>query len=817
MSLKGKYTSLQLNALDGLIYGIGFRINPFMTNVIGTWYRSPEQYNPGSIITGTILKDLTRALPLIHGAVTLPTWRRLISIGSDTIPLLGNSRPTTFTRTYPNVADPYPPDNYPIYPSPNNNTQAVSDLNYGWLTGWTRSSYESAAEFNSGAYCAADTYFRYGFLCTLSMQGYYEFWNYSYESRHNHYLRLIRSIQYHKSYRDTSNRTIASFKNTKSFLHGGFSNINDLTTSDISGVSIAFALFGQDLIDLGRAIDLKDISEFGRTDKFLLNLQRNGAITTALKLALVTVGLSTETLNEILVNNRRATNQELGLIWQAMSYIKTVDLAEIKILLNCQTKNLTSLQDLLTVNKMFPRSKNTLTVPEYRLDTVSSKVYDFIYVGDGLNNRIADHSDYLNNTLPEDVARACAAFSYTMQQVKNITRMNFETFAQVVSQFEVTNKGLPLTNSETGVPGSKTAADEALFKIALGSGNSGTYCMTDFTGAISGDQYEPVFQPIINALQNIYNAHSQLATQLKETYYNILWWITNPNGTRSEAELNNYITQANDIIRRIYLAAKLQWDTVNYYYNSVGTILALEQRAIPFSVSVISLIVDNSNRNDFYQFMSDLENWADQTDYKEIARLIERISNTDNIHGQSMVALLRESRNAKRLALLNSNLDTDVPDNLKSTQASLRATVVDGRVVGVEVVNGGSGYDTANPPQIYTLLPPGVGATTPKLTPNLVNIGSFDSRVGGAQSLGSTIASVTVNDGGSNLPDNVELLVQENPDPVRKGLPESATIIPDLALINTVPPELYTQSDSSYTEDGAIEDVTICNCECWQE
>jgi hypothetical protein len=87
---------------------------------------------------------------------------------------------------------------------------------------------------------------------------------------------------------------------------------------------------------------------------------------------------------------------------------------------------------------------------------------------------------------------------------------------------------------------------------------------------------------------------------------------------------------------------------------------------------------------------------------------------------------------------------------------------------------------------------------------------------------GASIVDINIKHPGANLPNTnpdgeggIDLVIQDPPAPSRKGYPLTPGVIPNYDVINTIPPELVSEPTSSYTEDEAIEDVTICNCECW--
>jgi hypothetical protein len=117
---------------------------------------------------------------------------------------------------------------------------------------------------------------------------------------------------------------------------------------------------------------------------------------------------------------------------------------------------------------------------------------------------------YLEGILPPDLATACGAFSVSMQQIKNISSIPIEKFAQVVTSVETT-AGLNLTTSS--VPVDRTLVSESLPLIALGSGPYGTYTMSDFFGCMSGLPYIGIdIRGLIQAIETptLYNIYKQL-------------------------------------------------------------------------------------------------------------------------------------------------------------------------------------------------------------------------------------------------------------------------------------------------------------------
>jgi hypothetical protein len=265
-------------------------------------------------------------------------------------------------------------------------------------------------------------------------------------------------------------------------------------------------------------------------------------------------------INSIIDGNQTPTVEQERKIYRAFLLISGDDLHSpsrgIMYGLNCQTKNIETLADLLNPLKLFPNSYNSLTLPRYSAITQSAKIYDFIYVDGGVNSRIQNWGDYLEGILPEDLVISCGAFSMTMGQIKNIFNMNIEGFSQVVTNLELVNKDLPLINTADGVPGSVPLADNMLARIALGSGNSNTYRQCDFYGAASGYPYSEYFKLATTLVK-------QLTTTTLQNIYS-----TYPVTTDLEVEA--FVTAANDEINRIASNNPQLCQQLNYYWNAIG-------------------------------------------------------------------------------------------------------------------------------------------------------------------------------------------------------------------------------------------------------
>lgn len=95
---------------------------------------------------------------------------------------------------------------------------------------------------------------------------------------------------------------------------------------------------------------------------------------------------------------------------------------------------------------------------------------------------------YLTGIIPQDSAIAAGAFSFAMQQIKNIKELEFEKFAQVAASLEMTTANLNLING-TDVPVDVDKSNQMATITQQGSGPYGTYTASDFFGSMSGLPY----------------------------------------------------------------------------------------------------------------------------------------------------------------------------------------------------------------------------------------------------------------------------------------------------------------------------------------
>lgn len=568
MADTGKQSPLGVNVLGSILNNTGLNINPVAASYMGaskingnggagTPGSGGSGYSFGSLVQGTVLRMLTWAINdgynrsalggSQEGGPTLSssTYDNLITIGAGTLEALGNSRPPTYI----------PEDPAGVW-----TTTAVQ---YGTqqgvvsLPGPATSGYGIKGNTGQGQQATWYPYLssnpnhsvtQWGWIRCHALQAWNAFnWNgTSVELGHPEYKEFTSSYLTASGWVDYSNQAIMAVKESETFLQGVYSNMSDLISADIAGVNLSSNAFGQDLINLGKAIDLSTIGTFGLPSNLLATLGKNSAITQDLSLALIAAGLTNSDIAKISSGNTQDVSVEQEQqIYGAFLIITGQNLANVLAPLQCNTIGFTSLADLLNVKKLFPNSYESMTVPVYNSTQglpTNSKTYYLIYSGGGINNQLSSPAiqdyvgiqlpsgppstsnravspsqyrplpkgfgSYLKDIIPADQAIAAGAFSFTMRQIRNIEFCDFEKFAKVVKGMEFAT-GLPLTNG-TSKPTNQVSTDFSKRVCALGMGPYGTYTMSDLFGCMSGLPYpwkltyDSINQLTTSKLRNIY-------------------------------------------------------------------------------------------------------------------------------------------------------------------------------------------------------------------------------------------------------------------------------------------------------------------------
>ena len=414
MSDSGKQSPLGVNVMSSLLQNNGLGINPIAIDFAGS-SKTYSNFSFGSIVQNTVLRLITWSIndACLRGQVNGDVYNNIIFVGGLTNSIgLTNivSSPSYFTVYHDtSVISQFPAGTYVqlstsvegyndtwligtskagsfvVITSADPGNVTGGNIKYGTLVPGLGNSGTYAFTWNNpttGPYGVGDAWggtsysnggnkpvTQWGFNRLLALQAWDEF---NYNEGQPKYKDFLGSFQQADSFVNYTNSAITAVDNSKSFLEGTYSNMNDLISADITGVSLATFNFGQDLIKTGRAINLKKINTFGLPSNLLETLQENNAITPGVSLALLAAGMSQSELADVLNNKNPITKEQQIKIYNAFTIILGKDLQEVLIPLNCKTEGLVSLADLLNPKKLFPTQSTsgsavyqTLTVPLY--------------------------------------------------------------------------------------------------------------------------------------------------------------------------------------------------------------------------------------------------------------------------------------------------------------------------------------------------------------------------------------------------------------------------------------------------------------------
>jgi hypothetical protein len=281
-----------------------------------------------------------------------------------------------------------------------------------------------------------------------------------------------------------------------------------------------------------------------------------------------------------------------------------------------------------------------------------------------------------------------------------------------------------------------------------------------------------------------------------------------------------YIGQANEEIAAILQNNPTTANYLNVYWNTMGTQLAVEQRARYKAFSPVAVPKDLFGApypSVLLNLIDYIPQLAQDTRPHMSAQFLEGISDTSTVGGQSTIAMMRQERNQARLQLLGIDQDNDIPDTLTDNEAKQLTT--NGTLPGAIPGNGIPG---CVPSEEFTL-PAWPAIQMPNgeiITPT--PLGTYESPFPGFQAKAST------------SPGDITPILECNPNPVVAPLvavgPTVSTSPGTFPIIIQPAPDYDPNNLPSYLDPRftsstmlpavpsipeAIDRVIECNCDCW--
>jgi hypothetical protein len=270
------------------------------------------------------------------------------------------------------------------------------------------------------------------------------------------------------------------------------------------------------------------------------------------------------------------------------------------------------------------------------------------------------------------------------------------------------------------------------------------------------------------------------------------------------ATVQDYINRANIEIKDVILVNRpADCSILNNAWNSCGNSLFFEQRARTIGLPALPpQWPEKAKDPDYarfpqtqYSFIDLMPSYSGYTQPHMYAQTIEAITNWGSLGARSGVGLMRESRNQKRLALMGVTLDNNIPDTLSDKDMN------ELMAIGTLPISGGDYTPVA------TLVVP--DPTAPIIldptAPQPGADGTIDIRP----------PWIPPGQGGDpNIPRPPAPVIPYTP-------PYPGTLNRPPYGPGYIPPPGQQQyyrnilSNSSYSVAEAIEEVILCNCDCW--
>lgn len=657
-------TPLQLTAAASLLANTGFQGFPSALKT------AIDIFNATTVIANFIAAvNFYKA----QSFATPSTLTSLLSIGSTTCPALGNSIPAGETYL--------------------NSEYLVNYL--GTIDGSTidPSGFSNLIEQTCAAFLGNGDYGRFsqGFM---GVQGY------------------IASV----------NNFINSAVNANQYLGPTFPGMSSLATAGIASINSDLETFGIDLAKQGNLWDLGNLDLYGTPAGLIQQLStlagiRNQAVP-ALQSALISIGLTTDNIQDLVNDNRVGFNNPNGLsanefdklqksAYNALTLVSGDNLAQILDILDVTTPNITSLEQLLDPTKTFPLSYLTMQTP-----TPTGPVLIFGTNG-AVNSSIAPvvnsylptstGCDELGKIIPPADAVANKAIEVSLKQINNIPNSTLPELAETVlgyvnTPWDVTQEYLANEVVANGQP--IPTYYRAIDDVPAGTDiNNTAYWEPTTLGGLSTMAGLPLIEAQTTAVDpsviNYFATNVATGTGPNGTIttYDVLGLaldadnfasrlntattaINTLQGAGSLNTLNtaytNILLAANDaaVITQINnanaaiaaLSANPNYTTLNTAWTYIANLMDLSAKYTT-EAGIDYFLLIPGDKNSVYAFVQNLPVYGRLTANGDAAEFLEALADTTTLGGQAVIGAMREGRNQERLnesGLYNAN---QIPSN----------------------------------------------------------------------------------------------------------------------------------------------------------
>lgn len=175
--------------------------------------------------------------------------------------------------------------------------------------------------------------------------------------------KLTQAVNQASAYSGQTTIFINSAKNSQTYLGNTFSSINSMITGGVTRINLATGAFGQDLVNLGQLINLRDLNNLGSPLALIQQIFSITGTIPVVSIYFVAVGIPSNIVLSLTDPSISVADSVQALMYRAMTQITGDNLNQILTVLGVKTVGINTMADLLNPVKLFPNSFQSLTVP----------------------------------------------------------------------------------------------------------------------------------------------------------------------------------------------------------------------------------------------------------------------------------------------------------------------------------------------------------------------------------------------------------------------------------------------------------------------
>lgn len=252
---------------------------------------------------------------------------------------------------------------------------------------------------------------------------------------------------------ESTRQVVFANENANTYLGPTFTNMDALTTANITNVNPVFDSFAYDIARQGNLVDTAKLDIYGTPAALIQQISRqakvSGAAVPPIQNAMLAEGINPFEIADLVNDNRYNLFNQDGMLandfdrlqkaaYQAFTTITGTDLADILKILNVTTPNITRLDQLLDPVVMFPLSYSTMLTP-----SLDGNKFIFDEAGN-VNASIApvvnqylpslSGCDELGKVIPQSWATANKAIQVALQNIPGVANSSWPALAQAIAQ-----------------------------------------------------------------------------------------------------------------------------------------------------------------------------------------------------------------------------------------------------------------------------------------------------------------------------------------------------------------------------------------------